>query len=178
MRVRVSTHLDADPEEVWQLLKRPSTLVHVSRFALRFSGAAEFPAEWNEGTRLVTRYWLIGLLPMPWRHHLLVERVDEVTRQVQSRETGGPIRTWDHRIQLTAEGQGTRYVDEIDIDAGLFTWFVAAFATLFYRYRQARWRRLVRGIARRLDGVGPAAQSTGERRDTPHSAQPATGNRS
>lgn len=144
--VRVSTHLAASPEDVWQLLKRPSTLVHVARGFLRFSGAARFPAEWQEGMGVVTRYWLFGCIPMPWRHHLSIERVDEAEGEVESREYGGPIRIWNHRIAVTPKGRGTHYVDEIDIDAGVLTGLVAVFANLFYRYRQARWRRLARSV--------------------------------
>lgn len=49
---------------------------------------------------------------------------------------------------MIPEGPGTRYLDEIEIEieieGGRLTPLFAAFAHVFYRYRQARWRRLVR----------------------------------
>ena len=55
---------------------------------------------------------------------------------------------WSHRITVDDEGWGsTRYLDEIEIAAGVLTPFVWVYAQLFYRYRQWRWRRLARRLA-------------------------------
>jgi hypothetical protein len=37
----------------------------------------------------------------------------------------------------------THYTDQVEIQAGLLTPLVWALASIFYRYRQFRWRRLV-----------------------------------
>ena len=42
-----------------------------------------------------------------------------------------------------SEGVGTRYTDEVSIDAGLFTLPIYIYAFIFYSYRQMRWRKLV-----------------------------------
>ena len=53
------------------------------------------------------------------------------------------IRSWRHEITTTPLGDNQcQYVDRIDIDAGPMTPVVAAFAAVFYRYRQRRWRSL------------------------------------
>ena len=49
----------------------------------------------------------------------------------------------DHLIFLESEGGGTRYTDEVSIDAGLFTLPIYIYAFIFYSYRQMRWRKLV-----------------------------------
>lgn len=62
------------------------------------------------------------------------------------------------------------YSDVVDIEAGALTPVVAAFAALFYRYRQRRWRRLARILAavegsasaqglRRRDGLRPTTDT-------------------
>jgi hypothetical protein len=52
---------------------------------------------------------------------------------------------WRHTITLNdAPGGRTRYTDIIDIYAGPLTGAVAAFARVFYRYRQTRWRAVRR----------------------------------
>jgi len=56
---------------------------------------------------------------------------------------GALIKQWDHWIFVEPDGEGTRYTDRVDVDAGLLTPFVSAFARIFYRHRQRRWRRLV-----------------------------------
>jgi hypothetical protein len=90
-----------------------------------------------------TRLRFFHLLP-GWSHSLRVVRVDACARHLESEERGGPVRRWDHRIALQPLSEHRcRYVDEIEIEAGALTAFVWAFAQLFYRYRQMRWRRLI-----------------------------------
>ena len=57
--------------------------------------------------------------------------------------SGSIAKTWDHLIFLESEGGGTRYTDEVSIDAGLFTLPIYIYAFIFYSYRQMRWRKLV-----------------------------------
>ncbi|MBP2621254.1 hypothetical protein ACVRXQ_07520 [Streptococcus panodentis] len=52
------------------------------------------------------------------------------------------IKQWRHLIQLNPEGQGCRYQDILEIEAGLLTPLLAGFARLFYRHRQRRWLKL------------------------------------
>jgi hypothetical protein len=77
-----------------------------------------------------------------------VERVlrSEATRTIE-RSTyleASPETIWDHWIEIAPESSGTRYLDRIHLDAGLLTPLIAAFAAIFYNYRQKRWRKLVR----------------------------------
>jgi hypothetical protein len=58
-------------------------------------------------------------------------------------EAGGFIRSWRHDIEVEpVDAQRCRYEDRIDIDAGRMTAAVTAFARVFYRIRQRRWRQL------------------------------------
>ncbi len=76
-----------------------------------------------------------------------VIRVAPQERVIESREGGGPVHTWNHRIKITPlDEQHCRYLDEVKLKAGLLTPFVWLFAQVFYRYRQARWRRLARTL--------------------------------
>ena len=151
--VIASTHLRASPGRVWDLATRPSTLARVSAGFLRFSGAGRFPERWKVGSTLTTRLWLAGVLPAPRSHTIEVVRRDERRRELRSEEHGGPIRSGNHRLEISPEGSGPRYVDEIEIDTGPLTGLAVAFARVFYAYRQARWRRLVRDDVRRLESA-------------------------
>jgi hypothetical protein len=82
-----------------------------------------------------------------WRHEIHIARVDDASREIQTAEHGGSIKQWRHRITVDERGPyRSQYTDEIDIRAGALTPFVWAYAQLFYRYRQMRWRRLARAL--------------------------------
>jgi len=139
---QVTTLLPAPAHIIFAAVKRPSTLVYVARGMLRFSGWRRFPVTWQVGQSLHTRLWFFHLLPAPWLHKMQVAEVDEAQRLIRSHETS-PLYTWDHTIRVEAQESLTRYTDRIDIEAGLLTWLIWLYASLFYRYRQARWRRIV-----------------------------------
>jgi hypothetical protein len=148
----ISTTLPLDAEAAWRLLRRRDTLLYITRGALGFAGARAWPPVLEEGTELSARLWLLHLVPA-WRHRLLVVEVDPTRRLLHSRESGGPVSAWNHDIWLEPAGPAAcRYTDRVEIAAGAWTPLIWAFAQVFYRYRQARWRRL----ARRAGGAGPA----------------------
>jgi hypothetical protein len=70
--------------------------------------------------------------------------------QLRDDGSGQLVRTWDHLITVepadSAPGQRTprtRYIDQVDVDAGALTAPVWLWAHLLYRWRQRRWRRLI-----------------------------------
>lgn len=72
-------------------------------------------------------------------------RLDDQARELYSNEMGGMIRVWNHLIKIEHESHGRcSYTDQIDIHAGWMTFGVWLYAHLFYRYRQYRWKRLIR----------------------------------
>jgi ligand-binding SRPBCC domain-containing protein len=153
--VRVSTRLAAPSDLVWDTVKRTDTLRYVTRGLLGFSAKGDVPERWGEGDAYQLRLLFFGVVPA-WRHEIRVVRMDDAAHEVRTEEHGGPVRGWRHRITVDDEGWGsTRYMDEVEVDAGVPTPFVWAYAQVFYRYRQWRWRRL----ARRLAGAQPAGSA-------------------
>ncbi|AUH32298.1 hypothetical protein [Paracoccus tegillarcae] len=53
------------------------------------------------------------------------------------------IRRWTHLISVEPTGDGTLSSDHVEIDAGILTPFIAAFAHWFSGHLQKRWRKLV-----------------------------------
>ena len=83
-----------------------------------------------------------------WWHEIRIVRLDDTEREIVTAEHGGSVKRWDHRITVDERGPWrSHYTDEIEIGAGPLTPFVWAYAHLFYRYRQWRWRRLARTLA-------------------------------
>ena len=123
------------------LLQRDAFL-YVTRGMLGFKGAEEWPEVFEEGQVLETKLLLFNVIPA-WNHRLRLIRVDHENMEIASLEDGGFVRRWNHRKWI--EDQSERrcmYTDEIDIRAGLLTWFIWAYAHVFYRYRQKRMRRM------------------------------------
>jgi hypothetical protein len=102
--------------------------------------------DWCEGETVVGLTFLFGFLPFS-RHHLHIARINESTRTLSSREFGGLIRVWNHDIEVTAIHESScLYQDRIEIDAGMMTPIVVAYARWFYRMRQRRWRAFAKEI--------------------------------
>lgn len=149
------TDLDAPADLVWSALSSPAAFVLVANGMIRFPAAERARGPWRDGD--VVEGWTFLFGALPWaRHHLRVHAIDATSRSRESREHGGLVRRWDHTIVVTPLGERRcRYEDRIEIDAGPLTPAVAAFARVFYRYRQRNWRQL----ARLLDTVDAATRA-------------------
>jgi len=105
-------------------------------------GTMQLPQVWEEGT-----YWvsvrIFGFIPIG--KQAIVITYPETPKGFSIRDNGHSmlIKKWDHRITIEPSGDGTLYRDHVTIDAGVFTFIVWAFAQVFYRHRQRRWRQLV-----------------------------------
>jgi hypothetical protein len=142
-----SVELDAPASRVWAVARTPAAFRFVTRGVLRITGLPR-SGTIGEGTRIEGWLLLGGVLPVH-RHHLEVVRVDETAMTLSSNERGGVLRRWDHDIIVERlDDDRARYTDRVLIDAGPFTLPVVAFAWLFYRYRQRRWREVVRRMPR------------------------------
>ncbi|XUU61442.1 hypothetical protein ACRAQ6_03995 [Erythrobacter sp. HA6-11] len=111
---------------------------------VRFVPASgKFPARWSEGQHPAGML-AFGFLPMGEQTIGIEFPPAQGDRRIlRDNGHGALIKRWDHWIFVEPEGEGTRYTDRVDIDAGLLTPFIALFARMFYGHRQKRWRNLV-----------------------------------
>jgi ligand-binding SRPBCC domain-containing protein len=142
--VTVSTLLDAPADAVWAAVQRPSSFLAVTRHLLSVPALRGRTEPWREGETVRSWIFLFGVIPFSY-HHLTVASIDDGRRILRSDERGGPIRFWRHDIEVRpVSPTRCRYEDRIEIDAGALTALVAAYAHVFYRLRQRRWRQLAR----------------------------------
>ncbi|MEL6564577.1 MAG: hypothetical protein AAFQ59_09040 [Pseudomonadota bacterium] len=143
-RVVVTTYLDAPPDAVWAALQCTAVLRHVSAPLIRFLplDPPNLPETWSEGEYRVAMR-LFGFVPLgtQWIRVSWPAPQGE-TRYVRDNGTGTLAARWDHLISIAPEGQGTRYTDRVDVEAGVLSPVTAVFARLFYAHRQRRWRTL------------------------------------
>ncbi len=143
--IRIETYLDAPPERIAAEVRRSELLLYVSRGVLTFRPLQpdRLPEVWEPGEYKVQMIWK-GFLPLGWQViGIELGKQGPDVWQIRDNGRGAMIRRWDHLIELRPEGEGTRYVDRLDVEAGWLTPFVRLFAGQFYRHRQKRWRRLV-----------------------------------
>lgn len=144
VRARMTSELPASADQVWSLVKRSNTLLYVTKGLLGFAGAARFPVEWHQGLTAETRLLFFGVTPA-WKHRLMFEEVSDAKRELLTREGGGVVPIWNHLIRVEELNERQcRYTDSVEIKAGPLTLLVWLYAQVFYRYRQWRWRSLLR----------------------------------
>lgn len=146
MIVRVSTDLACSADAAWAAVQRLDTFRYVTRGLLGFRIPEGTPEELEEGMVARGRLLFFHVLPA-WNHEIRAVRVDRDAREILTSEHGGPVSNWGHLIKVDPVTENRcRYTDQIEIEAGLLTPLVWAYAHLFYRYRQARWRRLAQKL--------------------------------
>jgi len=92
----------------------------------------------DEGYEATHRVMLFGRVPA-WRHWQRFERVDDSEMTMLLRERGGPYRTWNHHMVVeSSAGEGCRYRESIEVEAGVVTPLVWLAAHLLCRMRARR----------------------------------------
>jgi ligand-binding SRPBCC domain-containing protein len=147
MKLSLSTTINLPPEEVWRRVQTPELLMHIAAPLVRFRPIEPKSVQhFREGERYLVALRLFGFLPfgnqwiVPSLH---VEEQPEWPKKLRDNGHSALIKTWDHWITVEPDGAGgTRYRDELKVEAGALTPVVWLFAQVFYRHRQRRWRAL------------------------------------
>lgn len=142
--IYVETELPTDADRVWEAMQHPASFLYITRGVLGFPALAGRTEPVRAGE--TASGWLFAFHVIPaYRHTIEVRAVDEQRRSIVTHEHGGVLRRWDHTLHVEATGEERcRYSDTVVIDAGVLTPVVCLVATALYRYRQRRWKRLVR----------------------------------
>jgi len=144
MIARIETELDCSADIAWRHLQRFETFQQVAWGLLGFTAKGPIPEAFQVGTTVAGRMWFLHFIP-GWWHEIRMASVEDARREWRTNERGGPLKVWNHRIQITPRGEDrAHYIDEIEFDAGWLTWPNWVVTQLFFRYRQFRLRRLAR----------------------------------
>lgn len=144
--LELACELLAPADRVWEQVRRGETLAQVARPLVYFRGGDGLPGVWREGEPVRVRVWLFGVLPL-WRQSIEIARLDGRDLVLETRESGGPLRRWDHRTSIEQTmGPRCLYTDRIEMEAGVLgrlLWFASL---VFFMHRQRRLRRLARSL--------------------------------
>ena len=142
--IYLETILPTGAERVWYAMQSPATFLYVCKGLFGVPALAGRAEPLRVGERGTAWLFAFHLLPA-YRHTIEVVDVDEAHGTIRTHERGGVLRAWNHTLQVEPIDENhCRYSDTVDIDAGPATAFVAALAVGIFRYRQRRWRKLVR----------------------------------
>lgn len=145
MLVRISTILDSTEEDLWKKIVEPRSLQFVASPILSFRPTltGEFEGEWVEGKTYDLKLYFLKIVPLG-HHKIKLAKIDRQSNTIASNESGMLVPVWNHTINFrTVEQNKLLYMDEIEIKAGMLTPIIWAFAHLFYRHRQKRWKMLL-----------------------------------
>ncbi|MCC7118784.1 MAG: hypothetical protein IT310_09685 [Anaerolineales bacterium] len=149
MLVKISTILPAKPELVCQEVQKTKLLHYVGSPLFKFIPLDQTPLPelWQTGEYIVDMKFFgvlsfgkqtIRIKPTPERerHHL----------HTMLDDGGGElIKTWRHLITIDqVSDEKTRYTDQVEVEAGVLTFFAWLFANVFFWHRQRRWQKLIR----------------------------------
>ncbi|RZJ11815.1 MAG: DUF3703 domain-containing protein [Acidovorax sp.] len=169
MRVRLSTPLAAPPEWVAAQLQSTAVFRHITAPLMHFKPAkgTPWPTTWSPG-ELSLHMRLLGVLPMgPQTVRISIEPAlhEGAWPTLRDNGEGALMRVWDHRITLhPLPGGRTLYTDDIEVVARHLPWLMtplsAAFAQVFYRHRQRRWRALVERYVKEREQTNQEIEAT------------------
>jgi hypothetical protein len=144
MKLSISSQFDISAPDTWQLVKRSSTLSYITFAMISLKPIkGTLSPQWQQGNTEQMRIFLLGFIPA-WRHKISFKKISDRQMLMVTHESGGIISRWHHHIRVRVIDQNKcHYSDQVDIQAGLFSPFVWCYAYVFYRYRQARWQRLI-----------------------------------
>lgn len=143
LKIIVSTNLNNTIEKIWDKILNIETLIFICKPMARFKLLSnENIIKWELNKEYIFKLFIYGFLPFG-RHKIILEKIDPNNGLLVSKEHNKIVKIWNHKIYMKNEGEmKIKYTDEVDIYAGIFTLFVVSWATLFYKHRQKKWRKI------------------------------------
>ncbi|MFN6945887.1 MAG: hypothetical protein ACK4ND_13140 [Cytophagaceae bacterium] len=149
MKVNIETSFNIGFPTAIKYVQYPSLLEYIVWPLMQFEPLEpiSFPSVWTEGMFLV-KMKLLGIVSLGTQYIQIELPPSESSGTFVIRDNGSGqlIKVWDHIITIKKTGESTvSYRDEVTIKAGILTPFIWAFAYIFYKWRQFRWKKLVKG---------------------------------
>ncbi|GBF48644.1 hypothetical protein LPTSP4_01440 [Leptospira ryugenii] len=149
MIINVESKFNSSFAKIVSYVKLSNTLKFIAHPLLIFEPIEpeKYPKVWRNGEYLV-KLRIFGVIPFGTQsiriELIKVNTPDEFI--LRDNGQGQVAKIWDHWIiiQSTPDANLTRFIDRIEIKAGWMTIPVCLFAAIFYRWRQFRWKKLIR----------------------------------
>jgi len=143
IKIIISSTLNNSAEKIWERILNIETLIEICKPMATFKSVTnEKNIKWELNKEYVFTLFIYGLLPFG-KHKILLEKLDKENKIILSKEHNNIVRIWNHKILMENSGENIiKYTDEVEIYAGIFTFFVAIWAKMFYKHRQKKWETI------------------------------------
>lgn len=142
MHIRVSANYQHDPDTLFDRATHFDDLISATRKIARYDGLPQ--GKMVQGRTYDTDIGILGLtLCKGYRIH--IRKICNTDRVMESSETHETVPVWAHRIMIDQTASGSRWTDEVFIDAGRKTALVARYAMFMYRLRHRERCGLIAG---------------------------------
>jgi hypothetical protein len=139
MKIVAQAHFPIPPERLYSLLQRTEVVSRIAFPLLVFHARDRAPmGELLPFGPYRVWMWVLGVIPLGSQTLRITRHESEGRFQLHDAGSGWIAQRWDHWQCVTPAEGGALYRDEIEVEAGLLTPFVAAFAWAFVRWRHRR----------------------------------------
>ena len=146
MTVRKTSVFPASRETVFEKLQELETLQYIARPYATFEPVGSAASVWTVGSESSFFFRLFGIIPYGI-HTIRIVRVD--SGGISSKERNSHVPVWNHDIELVMlDERHTEYTDRVEIHAGWKTFFIWLWANAFYKHRQKKWIKLLKGATK------------------------------
>ena len=147
IKIIVSSILNNSAEKIWNKILNIETLIYICKPMITFkSKTKENNMKWELKKEYIFRLFIYGFLPFG-NHSIILEKIDENNKIIISKEHNNIITIWNHIIKMENNGEKSiKYTDEVEIYAGIFTFFVAIWSIIFYKHRQKKWAKIAQTL--------------------------------
>jgi len=148
MIVNIETQFNTDFETVVNHLHLSKTLAHINYPLISFEPTNKpFPEVWEPG-EYEANMKVFSSIPSG-KQTIGIEKIEGISDKeyiIRDNGYGDLINKWDHWIYLkkTEDKNKVIYIDRVDVKAGILTPFVWLFSSILYRWRQYRWKQLIK----------------------------------
>ena len=146
MICKISSLFNENIDIIFDKVQEPNILLRITSPLLKFKNISPevLPKKWKINDSFQFKLYFLCFIPVGF-HNIKVIKIDKNNYEIISNETGKIAKVWNHYIYLKKiDNKKTHYTDKIEIKAGIFTLFIWLFAKFFYRYRQKKWKKLLK----------------------------------
>lgn len=143
MKVQVKSIFECRSKRLFDEIKKTKSLIYIAKPLIKFVPYnGNLMDRWEDGKYLFSMYFLEFL---PIGKQWIVISIDDENMKMRDNGYSKLIKKWDHIISVEKiDDKNSLYTDTIDIKAGALTIFIVLYAHIFYRYRQLRWKKIIK----------------------------------
>lgn len=142
MHIRVSANYPHDPDALFDRATHFDDLINATRKIARYDRLPQ--GKMVQGRTYDTDISILGL-SLCKGYRIYIRKICDTDRVMESSETHETVPVWAHRIKIDQTASGSRWTDEVFIDAGRKTAFVARYAMFMYGLRHRERRGAIDG---------------------------------